>query len=110
MRVHRSIPLRLEVMEEKVLLSSGTGDPAAAVQIEAQKALKPFIFNGKLPLKVTETFDQAIGASTYTEVTPRLPREEAIRTDGREDQGVGNARAPGIEFVQWAARPERFDV
>jgi hypothetical protein len=59
MRVHRSIPLRLEIMEERVLLSSGIGYQAA-VQIEAQKALKPFIFNGNLPLKLTETFDQAI--------------------------------------------------
>ena len=42
MKMRRAIPLRLEIMEERVLLSSGIGYPPA-VQIEAQKALKPFI-------------------------------------------------------------------
>ena len=68
-RARRSIPLRLEIFEERVLLSSGIGSQAA-VQIEARKAPKPFIFNGKLSVKLTATLDEKLGKNTYTEVSP----------------------------------------
>ena len=70
MRTRRSIPLRLEVMEKKVLLSSGTGDPAAAVVIEARKAPKPFIFNGKLDLMLTMTYNGTLQETVYSGVAP----------------------------------------
>ena len=35
MKLYRSVAPNLEIFEEKVLLSSGIGDPAAAVEIMA---------------------------------------------------------------------------
>jgi uncharacterized repeat protein (TIGR03803 family) len=89
MRVRRGIALRLEILEERVLLSSGVGKPAVAAAIMASKTLKPFNFSGNLPLKLTATFDQEIGASTYTEVTPGFrekkpfpPMSERVKVSG----------------------------
>jgi uncharacterized repeat protein (TIGR03803 family) len=95
MRVHRSTPFRLEVMEKKVLLSSGIGYPAA-VQIEAQKALKPFIFNGKLPLKLTATFDEALGENTYTEVTLGFREKKPFAPMGNRVKVSGALAHPGV--------------
>jgi hypothetical protein len=48
MRIRHSIPLRLEVMEERVLLSSGIANPAANAPIEAMTAARSFAFDGRL--------------------------------------------------------------
>ena len=95
MRVHRSIPLRLEIMEEKLLLSSGIGKPAAAAAIVAIKTAKLFSFNGKLPLKLTATFDQAIGATTYTEVTPGFREKKLFTPMGEKVKVSGSLAYPG---------------
>ncbi len=95
MRIHRPIPLRLEIMEEKVLLSSGIGKPAAAAAIMASKTAKLFSFNGNLPLKLTATFDQAIGASTYTEVTPGFREKKPFTPMGAKVKVSGTLAHPG---------------
>ncbi len=95
MRIQRSIPLRLEIMEEKVLLSSGIGYPAS-VLIEARKALKPFILSGKLPLKLTATFDEALGENTYTEVTPGFREKKPFTPMGNKVKVSGALADPGV--------------
>ncbi len=87
MNVRRSIPLRPEIMEERVLLSSGIADPAAAVQIEAKKAPKSFTFNGKLELIFTAT-DSGV-APGFRERKPFPPMGEKVSvTGGLADTGI----------------------
>ncbi len=97
MRVHRSISFRLEAMEGKVLLASGIGDPAAALEIGARKAPKPFIFNGELPLKLTATFDEALGENTYTEVTPGFREKKPFTPMGNAVKVSGALGHPGVD-------------
>ncbi len=96
MRVHRSIPFRLEVMEEKVLLSSGIRDPAAAVEIEARKALKPFIFNGKSPLMLTATYNGSLGETIYSEVAPGFREKKPFTPMGNRVKVSGSLAHPGV--------------
>ena len=100
MKLNRSVAPKLEILEEKVLLvrdrqaGGGRGDygeqNSETFQLQRQTS--------------TEAHGDLLRSG------PRLPREESFPTDGREGQGVGNARVPGIDFLRWAAQPERFDV
>jgi uncharacterized repeat protein (TIGR03803 family) len=96
MKVHRSVRLELEILEEKVLLSSGIGKPAAAAVIMASKTPKPFNFNGKLPLKLTAAFDQAIGENVFTEVAPRFREKKPFTPMGNGVKVTGALAQPGV--------------
>lgn len=80
MRVRCGIALRLEMMEERVLLSSGIGRPAAAAAIMASKIPKPFEFNGNLPLKLTATFSEV--APGFREKKPFPPMGATVKVSG----------------------------
>ncbi len=67
-------------MEERVLLSSGISDPARAVQIEAEKAPKPFKFNGNLPLNFTAT-DSGV-ARRFREKKTFQPMGQGVAVSG----------------------------
>jgi uncharacterized repeat protein (TIGR03803 family) len=99
MRVHRSIPLRLEVMEEKVLLSSGIRNPAAAVEIEARKVPKPFIFNGKLDLMFTLTYSGILEETVYSGVAPGFREKKSFPPMGNRVFVSGALAHPGSASV-----------
>lgn len=80
MKLRRSVAPNLEIFEEKVLLSTGIGKPAAAVAIIASKAPKPFKFNGKLPLKLTATSTGL--APGFREKQPFPPMGEKVKVSG----------------------------
>ena len=80
MKLHRSVAPNLEIFEEKVLLSSGIGKPAAAAAIIASKTPKPFSFNGKLPLKLTATYSGV--APGFREKQPFPPMGEKVKVSG----------------------------
>jgi uncharacterized repeat protein (TIGR03803 family) len=81
MKLHRSVAPNLEIFEEKVLLSSGIGKPAAtATAIIASKTPKPFTFNGKLPLKLTAT-DSGV-APGFREKNSFPPMGEKVKVSG----------------------------
>ncbi len=96
MKVHRSVRLELEIFEEKVLLSSGIGKPAAASAIMASKTPKPFNFNGKLPLKLMAAFDQALGENVFTEVAPRFREKKPFTPMGNGVKVTGALAQPGV--------------
>ncbi len=95
MRARRSIPLRLEVMEEKVLLSSGIGDPASVVEIEARKAPKPFIFNGSLNLMLTIAYNGTLQETVYSGVAPGLREKKPFPPMGNRVFVSGALAHPG---------------
>jgi uncharacterized repeat protein (TIGR03803 family) len=80
MKLRRSVAPNLEIFEEKVLLSSGIGKPAAAAAIIASKTPKPFSFNGKLPLRLTAT-DSGV-APGFRENKPFPPMGEKVKVSG----------------------------
>ena len=69
MRMRRSMPLRLEIVEERVLLSSGIADPAANAPVEAASAAKSFAFNGKLTVGFTGHYDRSNGETYFNSVS-----------------------------------------
>jgi uncharacterized repeat protein (TIGR03803 family) len=80
MKLHRSAAPKFEILEEKVLLSSGIGKPAAATAIIASKTPKPFSFNGKLPLKLTAT-DSGV-APGFREKNSFAPMGQKVKVSG----------------------------
>jgi hypothetical protein len=64
MNRRRSRPLRLEIMEERILLSSGIADPPANAPIEATRAARPFAFNGRLHVGFIGHYNRTTG-ETY---------------------------------------------
>jgi uncharacterized repeat protein (TIGR03803 family) len=80
MKSRCSVAPNLEIFEEKVLLSTGIGKPAAAVAIIASKTPKPFKFNGKLPLKLTATYTGL--APGFREKQPFPPMGEKVKVSG----------------------------
>ncbi len=110
MKVRRSVRLELEIFEEKVLLSTGIGKPAAAA-IVASKAPKPFSFNGKLPLKLMAAFDQALGENVFTEVAPRFREKKPFTPMGNGVKVTaapcsrGSLPADGLPELEWFGFP-----
>ena len=80
MRSRRLLRLELEVLGEKVLLSSGIGKPTAAAAIMASKTPEPFNFNGKLPLELTTT-DSGV-APGFREKKPFAPMGAKVKVSG----------------------------
>ena len=65
-------PLRLEILEEKVLLSSATGDPAKSAVVENAKPAKPFVFNGKLYVGFAGHYNPVLNEYYSVSLTPGL--------------------------------------
>ena len=95
MRVRRAIAPGLEMMEQRMLLSSGIKRPEAA-PIEARKAVKPFIFNGKLPLKLAAAFDPALGENAFTEVASSFREKKPFAPMGNRVRVSGALAQPGV--------------
>ena len=80
----------------RVLLSSGTGDPAAAVEIEGRKAPKPFIFNGKLDLMLTMTYNGTLQETVYSGVAPGFREKKPFPPMGNRVSVSGALAHPGL--------------
>jgi hypothetical protein len=81
MKLRRPVAPILEIFEDKVLLSSGIGKPAAtAAAIIASKTPKPFIFNGKLSLKLTATYSGV--AAGFRKKNSFPPMGEKVKVSG----------------------------
>jgi hypothetical protein len=92
MRMRRSMPLRLEIMEERVLLSSGIADPAANAPVEATRTAKSFAFNGKLYVGFTAHLNRLTRESFFNSVNTN---HQSFPPMGKNVSGFGNLAHPG---------------
>ena len=72
MRYRHTTLLRLEILEEKVLLSSAAGDPAKSAVVENAKPAKPFVFNGKLYVGFAGHYNPVLNEYYSVSLTPGL--------------------------------------